>query len=110
MKIEGYEEISEKEYKKLPTKKRGGMLQDDKGKVHFFQQKQKLPKVLESDDRKIEFHSYGLVLVNKNDGEFVVFDKGVNFLMLIKAVKIFQDLNEKSEVVEIIDALNGKNK
>ena len=91
MKIEGYEEISDGEYIKLPSNKTAVFL-NEKNILHYFKEVQKFPIVFEDEWRKIKVCEDRIWFIDKADDEKVYFEE--NIPLLIEAIEKLKEIKK----------------
>ena len=87
MKIEVGEEISEEEYKKLPSIEGIEIIDHYKGEMHHYKKAQKFPICFEDDTWRIEVSKLGIDIIVKHDKRCFAFAYKYNFPLLVKAVE-----------------------
>ncbi len=97
MKIEGYEEISHEEYRKLPSDETASFLEDSSVKTYYFKIAQEFPIVFEDRCRKIEVTNDEIIIKNVDTQEVVNFGYVGSFPLLLKAVKKAEEVAKKNE-------------
>ncbi len=92
-----YEEISEKEYWKLPNDEGADFGDAYTGKTYYFKKAQKFPIVFEDEWYRFEVYEDIIKIIAKNTGS--IFELGYNtaFPLLVKAVEKAKEImkNEK---------------
>ena len=98
MKIEGYEEISEKEYKGLPSDEGIEIVDHYGDKFHYFKKAQKFPIVFEYGTLKCIIRESKWMDVQSDDGEIAIGGiDGERFKLLVKAVEKAREVMKKNE-------------
>ncbi len=97
MKIEGYEEISLKEYKKLPRDERRELIDGYDETICYFKKTQKFPICFEDDSYKIEVIESNIKIIHKLNEKKFDFNYDKSFPLLVKAVEKAKEVikNEK---------------
>jgi len=95
MKIEGFEEISKKEYYALPDEEGLCVWSDYDDKEYYFEKLQKFPIVFEDDSIIIEVESDLIRMIDKSDEEVTYCYYKENFPLLVKAVEKAKEVMKK---------------
>jgi len=98
MKIEGYEEISQKEYNKL-LEDEGATFTDWKtNEVHHFKKAQKFPIEFVGNNHKIKVEENGILIMDIIDEFYIRFNYNESFPLLVKAVEKAKEVAKKNGI------------
>jgi len=95
MKIDGYTEITEEEFDILGPHNGVVVYNSYEGEDYYFKKdepKQEFPIVFKDSERRIEITEDGIIILNMNNDESILFNKDYNFPLLLEAVKKAQEI------------------